>query len=245
MTGRGDFDGVRLVVTGGVIGWDFAVGRLVAAMVISVLAGLLMAALFRDHDRKNADGAFAAGQGGDVAYSNTTILTFFLLQLAILVVFGLSIDPVLKGVLIVSMIAAVLGIVFFTFKKEHNLEWLRETWDLTAVLYAVRPDRGYFGLSQPGTIGVDERAITQFAANVARFSHRWLRDRILSMTSHATVTAFGAGMTGWQALRGQALANPLVEAAAPFVEGEALLVELERAAMASTLRDGGRWVARV
>ena len=28
-------------------------------------------------------------------------------------------------------------------------------------------------------------------------------------------------------------------------QGEALLVELERAAMASTLRDGGRWVARV
>jgi hypothetical protein len=120
-----------ILLTSSVLGWDFAVGRLVAAMVISVLAGLLMAALFRDHDAKNANGAFAAGLGGDVPYSNFTILAFFLLQLAILVVFGLSIDPALKAVLVVAMIAAVLGIVFLKFQKEHNLEWLRETWDLT------------------------------------------------------------------------------------------------------------------
>jgi inosine-uridine nucleoside N-ribohydrolase len=49
----------------------------------------------------------------------------------------------------------------------------RETWDLTAVLYAIRAERGYFGLSQPGTIGVDERQITQFVpSNEGR--HRYL-----------------------------------------------------------------------
>jgi len=32
----------------------------------------------------------------------------------------------------------------------------RPTWDLTSVLYAVRPDKGYFDLSQPGTIRVRE-----------------------------------------------------------------------------------------
>lgn len=120
-----------LLLTSSVLGWDFAVGRLVAAIIISVIAGLLMAALFREHDRKNANETFAAGLGGDVPYSNTTILLFFLLQLGILVVFGLSIDPVLKAVLIIAMIAALLAIVFFKFQKEHNLEWLRETWDLT------------------------------------------------------------------------------------------------------------------
>ena len=113
------------------LGWDFAVGRLIAAVVISVIAGLVMAMLFRDHDRNNANGTFATGLGGDVPYSNTTILLFFLLQLAILVVFGLSMDPMLKAVLIIAMIAALMGIVFFKFRREHNLEWLRETWDLT------------------------------------------------------------------------------------------------------------------
>ena len=120
-----------ILLTGSVLGWDFAIGRLVAAMVISVLAGLFMGVLFRDHDRKNVNGAFAAALGGDVPYSNMTILLFFLLQLAILVVFGLSIDPMLKTVLIVGMVMAVVGIVFYKFGKEHNLAWLRETWDLT------------------------------------------------------------------------------------------------------------------
>lgn len=120
-----------ILLTGSVLGWDFAMVRLGAAMIISVMAGLFMAFLFRDHDRKNANGTFVTGMGGDVPYSNMTILLFFLLQLGVLVVFGLSVDPALKAVLIIAMIAGLLSILFFKFRKEHNLEWLRETWDLT------------------------------------------------------------------------------------------------------------------
>jgi lipoprotein-releasing system permease protein len=53
---------------------------------------------------------------------------------------------------------------------------------------------------------------------------RELRERILSITSHATVTTFGAGLQRWPALRDRALENPAVEAVAPYVEGEALLI---------------------
>jgi len=49
----------------------------------------------------------------------------------------------------------------------------RETWDLTAVLYAVRPDRGYFGLSEPGRITVDDQQITRFS-EVPNGRHRYL-----------------------------------------------------------------------
>ena len=38
----------------------------------------------------------------------------------------------------------------------------RPTWDLTSVLYAVRPDRGYFSLSEAGRVGVDEQGKTLF-----------------------------------------------------------------------------------
>ncbi|HEX9772715.1 MAG TPA: lipoprotein-releasing ABC transporter permease subunit [Steroidobacteraceae bacterium] len=53
---------------------------------------------------------------------------------------------------------------------------------------------------------------------------RELRGRILSMTSHATVSTFGHGLADWRSAREQALTNPGVEAVAPFVEGEALLI---------------------
>ncbi len=40
----------------------------------------------------------------------------------------------------------------------HN----RPTWDLTSVLYAVLPDRGYFGLSEPGRVTVEQDGFTRF-----------------------------------------------------------------------------------
>jgi len=55
----------------------------------------------------------------------------------------------------------------------QKMPYDRETWDLTSVLYAVRPNRGYFGLSPAGTITVDEAEVTQFAeAETGR--HRYL-----------------------------------------------------------------------
>ncbi|PQO31500.1 nucleoside hydrolase [Blastopirellula marina] len=38
----------------------------------------------------------------------------------------------------------------------------RPTWDLTSVLYAVRPEDGYFGLSEPGLVTVEEDGFTKF-----------------------------------------------------------------------------------
>jgi len=69
------------------------------------------------------------------------------------------------------------------------------------------------------------------------FEHE-LRSRILSLTSHATVTAFGEGLAGWEAMRETALRNPRVSAAAPFVEAESLLIAdlAAGASSAATLR---------
>ncbi len=60
----------------------------------------------------------------------------------------------------------------FAYVKHHPLKqayelyqkmpYDRETWDLTSVLYAVRPNHGYFGLSSVGQIRVDAQDVTQF-----------------------------------------------------------------------------------
>ncbi|MCL2346633.1 MAG: nucleoside hydrolase [Planctomycetaceae bacterium] len=47
----------------------------------------------------------------------------------------------------------------------RGLENDQATFDLTSALYAVRPDRGYFGLSEPGDVSFDEKAITHFSPN--------------------------------------------------------------------------------
>ncbi len=51
----------------------------------------------------------------------------------------------------------------------------RPTWDPTAVLYALMPDRGYFELSPPGTVTVEEDAATLFRpAKNGKGRHRFL-----------------------------------------------------------------------
>lgn len=54
----------------------------------------------------------------------------------------------------------------------------RPTWDLTAVLYSVFPERGYFDLSPPGRVTVEPDGATQFAPDKKGQG----RDRYLILT---------------------------------------------------------------
>ncbi|MDX2154520.1 MAG: nucleoside hydrolase [Bryobacteraceae bacterium] len=55
-------------------------------------------------------------------------------------------------------------------KMPHN----RPTWDLTSVLYALRPDRAYFDLSTAGTVSFDAKGKTAFTPS-ATGRHRYLK----------------------------------------------------------------------
>ena len=59
------------------------------------------------------------------------------------------------------------------YRDYKTMPYDRPTWDVTAALYAVRPDRGYFRLSPPGTISADDRGRTTFRAD-ASGRHRYL-----------------------------------------------------------------------
>lgn len=51
------------------------------------------------------------------------------------------------------------------YKAYQPMPYDRPTWDLTAVLYAIEPDSGYFNRSEQGTITVDENNFTNFTPN--------------------------------------------------------------------------------
>ncbi len=59
------------------------------------------------------------------------------------------------------------------YEAYMKMPYDRPCWDLTSVLYAVRPRAGYFGLSGPGTIRVDDQGITHFKPDPAG-RHRYL-----------------------------------------------------------------------
>jgi len=49
-----------------------------------------------------------------------------------------------------------------SYRAYKKMPYDRPTWDLTAVLEAVRPDRGYFGRSENGTVAVGPNGVTSF-----------------------------------------------------------------------------------
>jgi len=59
------------------------------------------------------------------------------------------------------------------YKAYMKMPYDRPTWDLTAVLYAVRPNGGYFTLSEPGTVMVDGEGKTMLKAD-AKGRQRYL-----------------------------------------------------------------------
>lgn len=59
------------------------------------------------------------------------------------------------------------------YRAYKKMPYDRPTWDLTSVLYAVRPNGGYFSLSEPGTIQVDGEGKTRFEAD-PKGRHRYL-----------------------------------------------------------------------
>lgn len=59
------------------------------------------------------------------------------------------------------------------YRHYMKMPYDRPTWDLTAVLYAIRPDRGYFGLSEWGRVEIDGEGHTTHAASPDG-KHRYL-----------------------------------------------------------------------
>jgi lipoprotein-releasing system permease protein len=80
------------------------------------------------------------------------------------------------------------------------------------------------------TIGV---AVLIVVLSVMNGFESELRGRILSLTAHASISAFGAGIADWKGLTEKALLNPQVQAAAPYIEEQALLIGRDRTSGAS------------
>ena len=59
------------------------------------------------------------------------------------------------------------------YKVYRPMPYSRQTWDLTAVLYAMEPDGGYFGVSPEGVISIDENGRSVFTPMVGG-KHRYL-----------------------------------------------------------------------
>jgi lipoprotein-releasing system permease protein len=71
-------------------------------------------------------------------------------------------------------------------------------------------------------------AVLIIVLSVVNGFERELKDRLLAMTAHANIEGVERELTDWQALQDVAARNPRVQASAPYVSGQALMIFGER-----------------
>jgi lipoprotein-releasing system permease protein len=71
-------------------------------------------------------------------------------------------------------------------------------------------------------------AVLIIVLSVVNGFERELKDRLLLMSAHATIEDPGEGLSDWQGRVAGAVAHPRVRAAAPFVDGQALIMHGEK-----------------
>lgn len=120
-----------MFLTVSVLGLKLGLGRIVAAIVLSVLVGLTMQAIFRE--KPEAGGLFVE-EYDEVRTSSRVLVPLFAALVGVLVVNGLAIDPVLKYGLMAALVAVVAGIAILWLHRQTARQWLEETWGFTKTL---------------------------------------------------------------------------------------------------------------
>lgn len=119
-----------IFLTGTVLGWDFSIGRLLAAISISIVAGLVMTFVFRGHDASNGNRERIVGTKLEHSYSTKLISAFMFFQVLVLVSAGLIQDSALWRAIMLGSLAAILYITTRLIRKSDTIRWLDETWSL-------------------------------------------------------------------------------------------------------------------
>lgn len=121
-------------LTMSVLGYEIGLARIIFAILLSILVGLSMQAIFKEKTEK--DELFIE-KSKNIVISKKVLIIFFIAMIGVLVVNGLQIDKIIKYLIMIFLALAVAGITIFKFQKETSREWLIETWDFTKMLLPI------------------------------------------------------------------------------------------------------------
>ena len=125
---------LAIILTARVLGYDIGIARVIGAVTMSIIIGLLMALFFRKHDEANKKNAMFSLKGDQESNRSLRIsILFFLLLVLILIIGAASTEyiswiPKLSIVYLLTIFVSVILIFYYT--KGEVKQWGMETWDL-------------------------------------------------------------------------------------------------------------------
>ncbi len=130
---------LAIVLTAKVLGWKLGLARAVGAVVFSVIAGLLMAFIYRKDDANRTAGAIYMPDENDKSRALWQD-ALYMLTMVLILVFAAWAKPVpregglwaaiftIKWYVTVALLIALAIMLMTWFKKEELVNWLDATW---------------------------------------------------------------------------------------------------------------------
>ncbi len=130
---------LAIVYSAKVLGLDIGIARGVFAVVLSIIIGLIMAAIFKEHDvavreaaKKNS---FVSSE--EEKRPGWVVPAFFIFMIAILLVATSQLDVFIRLLIVYFLSMAVAFLLIYYFSRDEVTGWGFETWDLTKKIFPI------------------------------------------------------------------------------------------------------------
>jgi uncharacterized protein len=123
---------LAITFTGSVLGWDFALARIILSVAFAILIGIIISHLFKEKIEETKDNAAISADETKFGWRHG-ILFASLLAILFLGTWKVPLEVRFGGigVLIISIIFQMKQ----SFSKEERISWLRETWSFTKIIF--------------------------------------------------------------------------------------------------------------
>jgi uncharacterized membrane protein YraQ (UPF0718 family) len=133
---------LAIILTARVLGFDIGLARVVGAVFMSIIVGLIMAFVFRkeESEKKKNNNMFTGTDNGGSKRPLKISVLFFVLLVLILVIGAASSEyipwiPKLAIVYLLTIIVSVILIFYYT--RDEVKDWGKETWNLTKKIFPI------------------------------------------------------------------------------------------------------------
>jgi uncharacterized membrane protein YraQ (UPF0718 family) len=131
---------LAITFTGSVLGWDFAIARIVLSVTFAIAIGLIISKLFGEDNEDERTITSTASSEDEQENKNLTFLrrhrlTIFLAILISILIVGTRITGDLKYIGIGLLIAMLVILSKLYFTKDEMAAWLSETWIFTKKIF--------------------------------------------------------------------------------------------------------------
>ncbi len=128
---------LAIILTARVLGFEIGLARVVAAIIMAIVIGSLMAVIFRRHDEKIRNENKFVVEENRKKRKPAISTSFFISLVVILIVVTSRTSWLIKFPIIYILTIFIAVLLIFCYTREEVKEWGKETWFLTKRIFPV------------------------------------------------------------------------------------------------------------